>query len=131
MTDTLWNAQTAVYSVLIAASPAICGGRVYDHVPQDVSFPYVKIGESHSQPDDTICDEGTDELLTLHVWSRYRGQKEIKEVTAAIHTALHQVDLTVTGRPYAVATISGTQSFDDPDGLTRHGVIQVKIRSYE
>lgn len=128
MTDAIWNAQTAVYAALTGAS--VASGRVYDHVPQDVTFPYVEIGESSAQPDDAVLVEGTDELLMIHVWSRYRGQKECKEIMDAIHTVLHHQDLTVIGRTHAHTSIAGTRSFLDPDGLTRHGVIQVRILSH-
>ena len=128
MTNAVWNAQTAMYTALTGAS--VAGGRVYDHVPQDVTFPYVRIGESNAQPDDADLVDGTDELLTIHIWSRYRGQKEIKQIMDAIHTVLHHQDLTVTGRTHAHTSVAGVQSFLDPDGLTQHGVMQIRILSH-
>lgn len=40
------------------------------------------------------CIEAT---LILHVWSRTRGRKEVKQITAEIHRVLHDANLTVTG----------------------------------
>ena len=126
MTDHHWNLQQAVYAVLTEAG--VADGRVYDDVPAKPAFPYVQIGETQPIPDDVSPDdEGFVETITLHVWSRKRGQKEIKQILSAIYDALHQVALTVTGRASALAWVRHMRIIRDPDGITRHGILDVEI----
>lgn len=121
--------QTAVYDALIAAS--VAGGRVHDDVPQDVAFPYVAIDASQVIADDVTCADGSDEFVDLHIWSRYRGWKEVKEIADAIHGALHAVSLTAAGRTTTHAFVQSFRTLRDPDGVTRHGVITLRISHAE
>ena len=56
MTDFAVTLQTAVYNALLASSPLttkLGGNNIYDFVPENTAFPYVKIG------DQTMVDDGT------------------------------------------------------------------------
>jgi len=128
MSDHSWNLQQTIYTLLTGESPSIAGDRIYDDVPQNVTFPYVEIGDGQVIPDDTSsADEGFSEFIDLHVWSRYRGKKEIKQIFGQIHAALHGVALSVTGRASALSWVRNVRQFLDPDGVTRHGVVTVEV----
>lgn len=129
MTINSTNAQTKVYQVLTGAN--IAAGRVYDHAPQDVVFPFVEIGESVETEDDNAASQGVEHVLTLHVWSRYRGQKEIKDIVAAIRGALHQQSLTVTGLASCNSYVDGVTHLIEDDGLTRHAAVRVRLHLRE
>src|SRR5690606_23892259 len=109
MSDASWNLQVAIFSLLKNESPSIAGGRIYDTVPESVSsatapgseFPFVQIGDVDVISDDVDAADGSRhdgvmETLTLHVWSRYRGQKEIKQIMQQIKNLLHDTTVTVT-----------------------------------
>lgn len=117
--------QDAIFDALVAAG--VSGGRVYDDIPKKPAFPYVQIGVSQAVQNDVQCREGGDEFIDLHVWSRQRGQMEAKQVMDAVHTALHDQPLTVTGRDVTLVRIDRTRMLMDPDGITRHGVVTVRI----
>lgn len=123
--------QTALYSALTVAN--VASGRIYDRPPQSVTFPYVEIGESQAIPDDVSTttaepgDDGVAETLDLHVWSREAGQKEAKDIAAAIKFALHGQSLAVDGRASALAWVRSIRMLRDPDGKTTHGVVTVEI----
>ena len=124
--DSQWPLQTAVYARLIA-DPTVQGllgapARVFDHVPQASPFPYVAIGETTAQPFDTKTEVGMEQRLLVHTWSRYRGQKETKEIMAAIVGALDQAALSVGGHTLVLLRFEFATTTVDPDGLTRHGV---------
>lgn len=127
MSDGSAELQAALYDALTTASPSIAGGRIYDDVPEDAAFPYVQIGDSDAVQDDVDCSDGLDETITLHVWSRYRGKKEAKEIIAQIRAELHAVSLTVSGRASANAWVRQSRVVLDPDGLTRHGIVSVRV----
>lgn len=138
MSDASWELQKAVVTLLKTGN-AIASGRIYDRVPDSASsatapdseFPFVAIGEMDSIPDDVDGasgrDDGEMETLTLHIWSRYAGQKEVKEIMQQIKDKLHNVNLTVTGRNSALAWVRSRRSFMDPDGRTRHGVMSIEV----
>jgi hypothetical protein len=121
-----WPLQQAVYGAL-AGDPAIQGllgdpARVFDHVPQGSAFPYLVIGESRAVPFDTKTEAGLDQRLTLHIWSRYRGLKQTKEIMAAAIDVLDGQTLAVSGQMLILLRFEFATTFVDDDGLTRHGV---------
>jgi hypothetical protein len=79
MTDALFAVQQAIYSALAASTEvqALLGNppRVYDHVPPNVTFPYVAFGAIAAQPFDDKDRTGFTQTITLDIWSRYRGSK--------------------------------------------------------
>ena len=124
--DSQWELQKSAYTTLRADSAlqAFIGNpaRVHDHVPQDSAFPYVVIGEATAREFDGKTEDGMEQTVTLHTWSRDRGLKETKEIMAAVVDALDQVALTVTGHTLVLLRFEFSDTFLDPDGLTRHGV---------
>jgi hypothetical protein len=127
-----WACQKTLYAVLTGASPALCDGRVYDAVPQDVAFPYVEIGTGQTIPDDSSTadggeDAGVSDFFDLHVWSRSQGQKEAREIVDVIHGLLHQQSLAIAGRASANSWVRTIRHLTDPDGVTRHAVVSVEI----
>ena len=125
-----FSVQKAIYAVLVGAN--ICDGRVYDHVPQEATFPFVRIGEMTATTADVIGNNGAVEFIDLHTWARdQRGQKETKEIMAAMHDALHTQQFAIAGKQFALAEVIGQRTLLDPDGVTYHGVLTVRIESYE
>lgn len=124
-----WEIQVAVLARLAAYGPlaAFVSGRIYDDVPQNAPFPYVVIGEADSIPFDDDVNDGEDTDLTIHVWSRSAGRKEVKQMMAAIYAALHRYPLPITGAHTVLMDFDYQNSFLDPDGITRHGVIRFRL----
>jgi hypothetical protein len=120
--------QGVVYNTLFADAPlnALIQG-VFDDVPQHQTFPYVSIGESTHNQDDTVGTLGDVASIIVHSWSRARGKKETKQIQGAIYDALHRKSATYTGYDIIGIDWEGSQSFTDADGLTRHGVTTFKI----
>lgn len=128
MTTAMWEHQQAIFQRLVAAG--IAGGRILDDIPGSgaTDFPYVQIGESTAAEQDVDGSDGTEETMTLHVWSRHEGQKEVKEIMSAIQAELHNTTLAVAGRT-ALVWWAGSFTRNDPDGETRQGIIQLRIIS--
>ena len=96
-------------------------GRIYDDVPQDTEYPYIVIGEDISTDEST--DDGIRRIssLVVHIWSRYRGKKEVKEIQGLIELVLNRAELTDPEYDIVGIHLEQTDSFLDQDGLTRHG----------
>ena len=125
MTDAFFNVQDAMFDAL-AASTEVQGllgnpPRVYDHVPPGAAFPYVTFGALTVQPYDTKTEIGFEQIVTLDVWSRYRGSKEAKDILQALYDALHRASLSVSGEVFLSCEFTGADITPEPDGLTYSG----------
>ena len=121
--------QQGIYDVLSAG----LSYPVFDDVPQDFEgFPYVTIGDTTFGEFSSDIKSGFDITATIHVWSRYAGSKEAKEIQGEIYTLLHRQNLPLTG-DYGISgiTFDFSQVMLDPDGLTRHGVIRFDMHASE
>lgn len=137
--------QVAIFGVLRADVPlgnllaaSVIDGdtankAVYDAPPQvsapesSTPFPYVVVGDDTAVPWDTDSNSGQETTITIHSFSRYVGKKEIKQIQDAIYNALQDKALTVTGHTAVLCYFDGSESFDEPDGVTRHGVSRFRI----
>lgn len=133
MSDSLYAVQAAIKTSLLADATftASVGTRVYDHVPDSPTFPFVTVGESTAIPFDTKDLTGMEQTVTLHVWSRYRGRKEVKDIMAAAYDVLNRGTLSVSGHVFHDCTFEFADTFVDPDGLTYHGVARYRVITQE
>jgi hypothetical protein len=95
-----WSLQQSLFAALSAdaALTAFIGpGRIYDDVPQGTSLPYVTLGPVTGQDWSTGSEDGTEHLVTVHVWSGARGKKQAHQVLGAIRSALHDQPLVLAG----------------------------------
>lgn len=136
--------QRALYTRLKGSISAV-GNRVYDDPPQSVTFPWLEIGDRQIIPDDATSatilggsDDGVEDFFDLHIWSRgsppapgkpakKSGKQECNEIIDALHGLLHQQTLSIVGRTSGNCWITNVRAFRDPDAITRHGIVTVKI----
>lgn len=126
--------QKAIYDALAASSPlmAVITG-IYDkaHQVNDsgaiAAFPFVTIGDDVISAWSTDDWSGGEAVARVHVWSRYGGNKQAAEIIGLIRAALDRASLTIAG--YGALSCDYQQSFvePDPDGETRHGVIEFRV----
>ena len=102
------------------------GASVYDEVPEGTSYPYVTIGETTALDYSTNDVNGSEQTLTLHVWSQYRGTKESKNIMDRLHDLLHNYSLSVSGANLINLRFEFSDLIRDPDGITRHGVVRFR-----
>jgi len=120
--------QNSIYQCLQSNSAlsSVVSNRIYDSVPQAVTFPYVTIGEDIHTDWSTAYELGSSASITIHVWSRHRGKEETKTIQGLIYDALNRASLPTLGYKISV-DFDGSQSFLDADGLTRHGVSTFRV----
>lgn len=126
------SASSALQKAIVAALKADAGvvalvdARVYDVPPVDVGFPFVSLG-----PGDFMTERRDDmvartETIQIDVWTRdERRRQPCKALMDAVTSALDQADLTLDD-PYGLGRLDLVLArlLDDPDGITRHGVLQ-------
>lgn len=133
MSEAMFAVQDAVLEVL-AASSAVqehlgSPARIFDHVPPEATFPFLTLGEAVAVPFDTKDRSGMSQTITLHVWSRYRGRKQVKDVLKAVYDTLHQGTLSVAGQDFVDCRFEAAETMLDDDGLTYHGVARYRVRT--
>lgn len=102
------------------------GVAVYDEVPENSAYPYISIGEATSTDYSTSDLSGSQTTMTIHIWSQYKGAKEAKNIMDRVHTLLHDTTLTVTGFNLINLRFEFIDTLQDPDGITRHGVMRFR-----
>lgn len=101
---------------------ALVGTSIYNHVPQDKAFPYIKCRWSNPSEWDTKDSEGFDGDLVVDIWSKEKGDLPVLVILDAVHEALHNKPFTpVVGQGLLLQFRTGT-NFVEPDGVTHHGV---------
>ncbi len=123
--------QTAIYSTLTSGTLTDISGtsitsKVYDDVPEGTAYPYIVIGEETTIPVGAKDTDGHEHTLTFHVWSQYRGRKEIKQIMEQIYTILHNVAISITGATLVNIRHEFERTLLESDGITRHGVIRFR-----
>jgi hypothetical protein len=101
-----------------------CG--VYDEVVEGNSYPFITLGEETAIDYSTNNLVGAETTINIHVWSRYKGSKQTKQILDKIHDLLHDVSLTVSGVNLINLRFEYSDIMRDPDGITRHGVMRFR-----
>jgi hypothetical protein len=123
-----WELQKAIFTKLNGNVDGLDGANipVYDDVPQQSNYPYVQIGEETSANNGTKTLDGIEHTLTMHIWSQYRGRREIKTIMKSVYDLLHNTAISVTGASLVNVRQEFSTTLAENDGITRHGVIRFR-----
>ena len=129
MTASAFALQQAIYTTLSTNAPLVTqlgGPRIYDDVPQPVTFPYVSFGPCTVRDADTASEAGDEHSLALYVWSRARGRKEAHVIVGLLRAALHDQPLALTGHRLINLRHESTDTRRNPDGETIQSVVRLR-----
>jgi hypothetical protein len=124
-----WALQRGIYQALAGSSDLtvlLGGARIYDHAPQGVAFPFITLGQSVVRDWSTGTEDGAEHELTLHVWSRTGGKKQVQEIIGAIKAALHDQPLMLADHHLINLRHEFSEARLDPDGDTFHGSVRYR-----
>lgn len=124
-----WELQKAIYQALTASTEltTLLGGPdIYDHVPQKASYPYITLGQTIERDWSTSSEEGSEHLVTLHVWSQNGGRKVAQEILAVINAELNNSLLTVSDHHLINIQHEFSEVRRDPDDETFHGICRYR-----
>jgi hypothetical protein len=114
--------QVALYEQL-----ATLGVGVFDHVPEDTEQPYIRLGEHLSIPDNAHGQFGRNVTVTLHVWTRARGNASGQTIADQVIALLDHQPLTVDGHDVISVRHEFDQALTDPDPEIRHHVLRFRV----
>lgn len=110
-----------------ALSALITG--VYDYLPEETPFPYVMVGEATDTADNSHDRFGRQTVVTLHVWSQYRGYAQALRIADRVTALLDHQPLTIVGLAHVVTRFEFSQTLTDPEppGTIRHVVLRYRV----
>lgn len=129
MTSASLELQKAVVAALTADGglTALLGGpRIYNDVPRGAELPYVTLGESTVRDWSTGTDDGHEHLMTVSVWSRANGEREVHQILAAIEAVLHDAPLPMTSVRLVNLRHEFSEVRRDADGETSRGLARFR-----
>jgi len=129
MTAPAAELQKAIYAALSQDGGLVArlgGVHIHDHAPANVPFPYVTFGRTSVYDWSTGTESGTEQLLTLHVWSKAKGKGETHELMEAIATRLNDAALILEGHHLVNLRLEFSEIVFDEDLSVHHGLLRFR-----
>ena len=121
--------QKAIFEALAAdagLTTALGGPRIHDHAPANVAFPYVTFGRTSVYDWSTGTESGTEQLFTLHVWSKAKGKKEALEIMELARATLHDAALELEGHKLVNLRLEFSEARYDDRNEAHHGLLRFR-----
>jgi hypothetical protein len=106
--------------------------RVFDEVPTDPVYPYIRVGDDQCVDDSNGCSDAWEMFCTFHTFSRGEGalgaRAEVKQIHNAMVGVLVNDDtpLAPLGFKITEAQMRDSRVFMEADGVTAHGALVVR-----
>ncbi|MBU0581934.1 MAG: DUF3168 domain-containing protein [Alphaproteobacteria bacterium] len=120
--------QKAVFDALAGdvALSALVGQRIHDHAPANVAFPYITFGRTSLYDWSTGTESGTEQLFTLHVWSKAKGRKEVLEIMEIARARLADAALELDEHHLVNLRLEFSEARYDEDLSVYHGLLRFR-----
>ena len=121
--------QAAIFARLSAdaALTALLGGpKIHDHAPAHVAFPYVTFGRTSAFDWSTSTEDGSEQFLTLHVWSKAKGKKEMLAIMEAVRGLVHEASFAMASQALVSIRLEEIATRYDEDIGVEHGAMRFR-----
>lgn len=129
MTAPAAELQKAVFATLGGSTQlvALLGGpKIHDQAQTNVLFPYVTFGRTSVYDWSTDTESGTEQLFTVHVWSKSQGKREALEIMDVVRGLLDNATLALGGHHLVNMRLEFSETrFDDRLSL-QHGLLRFR-----
>ncbi len=115
-----------LHNALIARIESDTAYTIYDDNPQDVPYPYIAMGEMIAGDWSAKGEPGQEVFATLHLWSQYKGKKEILEIYDGVLQAITRAKLDLGSDFNALSYFDNWNLIIDIDGKRRHGILRFR-----
>ena len=129
MTSPAAELQKAILAALGAdadLTAALGGAKIYDDAPLHVGFPYITFGLTSVYDWSTSTESGTEQLFTLHVWSKAHGKAEALAIIEAARAVLDDASLTLDGHQLVSLRFDFAEAQFDDDLILYHGLLRFR-----
>ncbi|PZN50087.1 MAG: DUF3168 domain-containing protein [Proteobacteria bacterium] len=129
MTIAAAEIQKALHDAL-AEDPALVaalgGSKIFDRPPAGVAFPYITFGRTSIHDWSTDTEGGTEQLLTLHIWSKSRGRKQALEIMECVRARLDRARVEPEGHHLIDLRLEYAETRFDDDIDVYHGLMRFR-----
>jgi hypothetical protein len=121
--------QNAIFATLgadAALIAALGANRIFDRPPANVVFPYIGFGRTSVYDWTTGAEKETEQLFTLHIWSKAKGDKETLEIMELARARLDDTSLTLDGGLSVKIRLEFAEPRYDEDLAVHHGLLRFR-----
>lgn len=105
---------------------AAVSNKVYNHVPQDTTTPFIRVRWDGVQEWDTKTSNGFDGHISVDIWTDHRGDKVALQLADMVYALYHNAEFLLTAGQSLLVRYILSDSFIEPDGLTHHTIMRFK-----
>ena len=105
------------------------GAKIYDRAPANVVFPYITFGRTSIYDWSTGTESGTEQLITLHIWSKAKGKKETLDIMERAKALLHDQPLALETQALVNCRLEFAEARHDDDLDVYHGLLRFRAVS--
>ncbi|MFD9445512.1 DUF3168 domain-containing protein [Streptomyces sp. NPDC060006] len=102
---------------------------VFDWVSEKQPYPYIAMGGTVETPDNAHDRHASQTVVTLDIWSQYRGYAQALTIAGRVIQALDHTPLVVVGHVHRWTRFMSLQTLTDPEppGNIRHVPMQFRV----
>ena len=129
MTASANELQTAIFAVLsgdTSLTAALGDAKIFDHAPANVAFPYLTFGRTSIYDWSTGTENGSEQLFTLHVWSKAKGKQETLDIMERARALLHDQPFTLESQALVNCRMELAEARFDEDLAVYHGLLRFR-----
>jgi Protein of unknown function (DUF3168) len=129
MTAPAAELQKAIFSALsndTELSALLGGVRIFDQAPANVAFPYITFGRTSIYDWSTGTESGTEQLFTLHIWSKEKGKKETLDIMELARVRLDDASLPLDGHHLVNIRLEFAEARHEDDLSVHHGLLRFR-----
>ncbi len=130
MTSPAIELQRAIHRALKTDAGVVAmlgGAKIYDATPPNAVFPYITFGRTSMFDWSTGTEIGTEQLFTVHIWSKAHGKTEAVEIMELVRPLMSTETLTLEGG-YALVNLTyefGEARYDE-DLMLHHAILRFR-----
>lgn len=103
--------------------------NVYDTLPDNVNFPFITIGEPDVSGELAKNLGSSTVRLDIHLFSNYKGKKEIYGMVENVITLLNSLETTIT--EIKVLFMGYDIIYQEEDEGIKHAIIRLNLSAFE
>ncbi|MEJ6781375.1 DUF3168 domain-containing protein [Aminobacter sp. Piv2-1] len=129
MTAPAAELQKAVFAALggsVELLGLLGGPKIHDQVPVNVIFPYLTFGRTSIYDWSTDTESGTEQLFSVHVWSKSQGKREALEIMQVVRGLLDGANLALDAHHLVNMRLEFSEARFDDRLSVQHGLLRFR-----
>lgn len=130
MSNAKLELQKDIYAALIGNATLMAKiNGVFDFIPDNQAFPFVRIGDIEFLDWGTQTFDGFEATIIIDLWHRpsSRGKAPLHSIMHDIYTTLHKNVFSIPNYSTMVSRFISSNIIVEEDGVTYHGITKFKL----